>query len=228
MADILIIESATEICSVCITRNGEWLAEKENNRPNSHSESLTLLIEQCVKEAGIQYRDLEAIAISDGPGSYTSLRVGAATAKGMCYALRIPLISIDSLTALAYGFQGINYKESFYIIPMIDARRMEVYACVFNSELQRLTETAAIVLDSDSFDFIPDKQKIYLCGSGASKYFDQFGRPEILLGHLSSSARYMATPAFEKFNNRQFENIAYYTPNYLKAPNITKSTKKIF
>jgi tRNA threonylcarbamoyladenosine biosynthesis protein TsaB len=148
---ILQIETSTEICSVALSKNGQLLYSVESDDPNSHTEKLTLLIQTCMVQTGYSFKQLDAIALSDGPGSYTSLRIGAATAKGICYAMDIPLLTFNSLTILANGIDTLLIGSDDIILPMIDARRMEVYTAVYDKQLKQLEEIQPLILDTQSF-----------------------------------------------------------------------------
>ncbi|MCZ2338003.1 MAG: tRNA (adenosine(37)-N6)-threonylcarbamoyltransferase complex dimerization subunit type 1 TsaB [Chitinophagales bacterium] len=185
------------------------------------------VIDQSVQKAGIRLKDLDAIAISDGPGSYTSLRIGASTAKTICYALNKPLITIDSLVILASGVPNDRLSEGDHIIPMIDARRMEVYAAVYDYNRMPIVEKHAVILDEHTFQPYLGNHKLYLCGNGAEKYYKAFPLHVELL-HTSTSSAYMLKPALEKFLKHEYSDAAYFSPDYIKSPNITKSIKKLF
>lgn len=227
MPKILQIETSTDVCSVALCKNGQLLHLAETNVANSHTEQLTLLIQKCMQNAGCTYPELDAIALSDGPGSYTSLRIGAATAKGICYATGTKLITIDSLSILS---QGINpsylLEPNDVIIPMIDARRMEVYAAVYNAQKINIRPVDAIILEEDVF--AQYDQNIHICGSGAEKFIQAFPKDNIKLHHTKTSAIYMTNLALDAYIQSQFSDVAYFAPSYFKAPNITKSTKKYF
>ena len=156
MSLILCIETATPVCSVALSKNGEILSLKETARKNSHSEVVTLFIDDLLRENKIQYTDLNAVAVSKGPGSYTGLRIGVSTAKGLCYALDIPLIAINTLRSMAYDMAEIYLKErkaseNILFCPMIDARRMEVYSAIYNKDNNEVRETKAEIIDKNSF-----------------------------------------------------------------------------
>lgn len=229
MQHILHIESSTEVCSVAVSKGESLVSIKESFETNSHTEKLTLLISQCIKEAGIGMGQLDAIAISDGPGSYTSLRIGAATAKAMCYALHIPLIAIGSLTILANGISRKHIHPNDLIAPMIDARRMEVYLRLFDQSLNPLSSPEAVILDENTrSNYIQNNAILHICGNGAEKYYNAFPHQNIKLHHLHTSSAFMISSAVTAFKEQQFVDIAYFSPDYLKDPNITKSTKKLF
>jgi tRNA threonylcarbamoyladenosine biosynthesis protein TsaB len=229
MSLILQLETSTDVCSVALSDNGHILALTESDVPNSHSELITILIRDCMQEAGFKLQDISAVALSDGPGSYTSLRVGASTAKGICYVIGCPLITIDSLSILALGIDPGIITERDFIVPMIDARRMEVYMSVFDSQYEAISPTAAMILDQDTLKaYRNEKNRIHICGNGAIKYADQYKSTDIVLHHTKATAAYMTSLAVKYYEIQKFNDVAYYTPNYFKAPNITKSLKKLF
>ena len=214
MAVILNLETATTNCSVSIARDGKLLSIKEENSANySHSEQLHLFIESALKEAGLSMQDLDAVAVSKGPGSYTGLRIGVAAAKGLCFALDLPLISTPTLESLA---RQVPCDDGF-LIPMLDARRMEVYATVLNAELQTVRDTRAEIIMEGSFSDFTDKGKVYLLGSGAKKCIEVLKHPNIEFhDHLVPSAREMAIMSHQRFIVGTFEDVAYFEPYYLK------------
>ena len=223
---ILQIETSTEVCSVALCQNGSLLYLAESDEQNSHTEKLTLLIEHCMQQAGYTYHQLDAIALSDGPGSYTSLRIGAATAKGICYTTDKPLITFDSLKILAHGVEVSCLNKDDIIIPMIDARRMEVYTAIYDANYSNVVETHAHILDEHTF--VDYKCTKHLCGSGVEKFIKAYPSDLFKIHHTKTSASFMNKLSLDAFNNSQFSDVAYFTPEYFKAPNITKSTKKIF
>ena len=211
---LLHIETATKVCSVAISDNGVVLSLKEASEDAYiHSESLTLFIEAVLVEAGITLNDLSAISVSAGPGSYTGLRIGLSTAKGLCFALNIPLISIDTLDALYHLLEN----NALNIIPMLDARRMEVYAKVYASNGEILGELDAVILNESSFSSF---EPFIALGDGASKCKELWqGRNIVWKETLLSSAAGQAKLAYQKFNEKAFENLAYFVPIYLKDAN---------
>src|ERR1700712_2683209 len=155
MSYILQIETATTICSVALTKDGNVLAFKQLDERNIHAEIITLFIEELIKGAAIQFNDLDAIAVSCGPGSYTGLRIGVSTAKGLCFALDKPLIAIETLSAMAHGMitkEGYGPADNILLCPMIDARRMEVFTAVFTTDGDKIKPTAAEIVDKNSFN----------------------------------------------------------------------------
>lgn len=228
MPTFLQLETSTDICSVAISRDGTLISIAESQVLNSHSEVITLLIEACLNESGLTIQEIDAIAISDGPGSYTSLRVGTATAKGLSYGLSKPMIAIDSLQVLAAGVSQEHIAIDDAIIPMIDARRMEVYVAVFDKRLEKIVDTQAHILHENSLLLLTKSAKVHLCGSGASKFIENYPSEKLRLHHIKTSASYMSILALDKYQKDEKVDTAYYVPNYFKAPNITKSTKNLF
>ena len=210
---ILNIETSTKNCSVALAKEGNPIIIKEIAEQNfSHSEKLHLFIDEVLKQAGISYKELAAIALSKGPGSYTGLRIGASTAKGLCFALDIPLIALDSLQILALQVT----HQGGLIIPMIDARRMEVYTATFDSNHNKISDTQALIIDENSFSQIT--QKTYFIGDGAEKCKPFLQRENLIFLDqiIYPSAKEMSLLSFEKFVAQEFENIAYFEPFYLK------------
>jgi tRNA threonylcarbamoyladenosine biosynthesis protein TsaB len=222
MGYILNIETATKNCSVALAKNGETILCKEMAEQGfSHAEKLHLFIEDIIKEAGITFSDLSAVAVSQGPGSYTGLRIGVSAAKGLCYALEIPLISVDTLTVLANQLQ----IENGIIIPMIDARRMEVYSAIFNAKKEMIREVQAEILTDSSFSDIEDA--VYFVGDSNEKAKTILTKSNFNFVDtiFYPSAKEMSAISYKKFLNNSFEDVAYFEPYYLKDFMLqTKST----
>lgn len=242
MSRILLIETATEVCSAAIAVDGKVVALEENLQSLSHAALLTLQIEACVKASGIPLVSLDAVAVSRGPGSYTSLRVGASVAKGICYALGKPLIAVDTLHALAWGM-----REAFYaspesrmlpplFIPMLDARRQEVWLAVFDAELRRLLPEQPLILENKSFEMLmrlpsllPHDPVLVIGGNGSAK-LESVPNPEnvVYSTEKKCSAQHLAALAAHFFQNADFQDVAYFEPFYMKAPNITTPNRAPF
>tara|TARA_R110002072_G_scaffold303113_1_gene494119 strand:- start:10247 stop:10903 length:657 start_codon:yes stop_codon:yes gene_type:complete len=213
MAILLCIETATTNCSVALSVNGSVIALKEDRSDRySHAEQLHVFINLVLEEAGVGKEQLDAVVVSKGPGSYTGLRIGVSAAKGLCYALDKPLVSVSTLRALAAQVKGTEY-----IVPMLDARRMEVYAAVFGAQYELLRETQAEIVDESSFgDYLQQGPTTFI-GSGVEKF-------QKLVTHENAkyvkdampSASDLAPIAEEKFMKRDFEDVAYFEPYYLK------------
>ena len=215
MARILNLETATTNCSVSISNGNEVIRVKENNAMDySHSEQLHIFIKEALEEASLSFSDLDAIAVSKGPGSYTGLRIGVSAAKGLCFALDLPLISVPTLESMA---RQVTAKEGEAIIPVLDARRMEVYSAVFGDDHQQIRETRAEIIDDTSFGEFSTYKKVHIVGSGAQKCKEPLSYPNFHFDvSLVPSAREMAAIAFAKYKAKQFEDVAYFEPFYLK------------
>ena len=220
MALILNIETSTQVCSVSLSVDGFVTAIKESHTKNSHAEQLTIFAQQIITEGGYGFKDLDAIAVSKGPGSYTGLRIGVSTAKGLCYSLEKPLIAISTLKAMAAGMiQEIdNEIDNYLFCPMIDARRMEVYSALFSSENKMTRKIKAEVIDENSFLKELETNKVVFGGDGAPKCKEILGQNKnaVFLDEFFPSSKFMAQLAEQKFQNKDFEDVAYFEPFYLK------------
>lgn len=216
---ILNIETATKNCSVSLAKNGETVLCREiAEQGYSHAEKLHVFIEEILKETGIAAQDLKAIAVSKGPGSYTGLRIGVSTAKGLCYALGIPLISVDTLQVLA---QKVTVENGL-IVPMIDARRMEVYSAVFDGNHKKIMEVQAEVLTENSYAEMTEA--VYFIGDCQEKCQTVLTKENFhfLSDIIFPSANEMSALSYEKFSKNEFEDVAYFEPFYLKDFLISK------
>ena len=223
---ILCLETATPSCSVALVHNGEVLACEEDPKGQNHSEKITLFIDKVMKKAGISYDQLDAVAVSMGPGSYTGLRIGVSTAKGICYAVSKPLIAVETLESMAYGGKVVVSSEvekssmngSMLLVPAIDARRMEVYAAIFDENVNKIKDTEAVIIDENSFAELKKDHHLYLFGDGADKCAEIFENDDkiTVIKDFYCSAKYMNTSAQQKFNNSEFVDVAYFEPFYLK------------
>ena len=213
MAYILAIETATKNCSVALAKDGVTILCKEIAEEGySHAERLHVFIEQLLAELELSYKDLSAIAVSQGPGSYTGLRIGVSAAKGLCYALDIPLIAIDTLASLA---SQVNVEEGF-IVPMIDARRMEVYSAIFNAKHEKVRAIRAEILTSESFS--ETNSTIYFIGDCAEKSKTVLNQNNhvYLDGIIYPSAKDISVMGYQKYKRSDFVDVAYFEPYYLK------------
>jgi len=218
---ILQIETATASCSVALAKDGDVLGFKQVNGRNLHAEVITRFVEELITGAGFSYNNLDAIAVSCGPGSYTGLRIGVSTAKGLCFALDKPLIAVETLAAMAEGAAGMDVysnQTDLLLCPMIDARRMEVYTAIFNINGENIKPTAAEIVDENSFADILQNNNVLFFGDGAEKCFNVLkAHPNALyLPDFLNSATHLTKKAAEKFNNGDFEDVAYFEPYYLK------------
>jgi len=222
MIYILNIETATKQCSVSVSKNSELIALRELAEDNfNHAEKLHVFIEEVILEAKIKLSDLNAVSVSKGPGSYTGLRIGVSAAKGLCYALNIPLIALDTLQIIA---KQIQITDGI-IQPMIDARRMEVFTASYDSDYQPINQTKALVLEENSFDEI--EGNIYFIGDGAEKT-EALLKTErfIFYSHLKyPSAKEMVSLSYDAFLNSKFVDVAYFEPYYLKDFMLTTKKK---
>lgn len=221
MALLLGIETATDACSVCIADNGQVISLAEDSAPRSHAAVITSLIDEAARKAGITLSLLDAVAVSKGPGSYTGLRIGAATAKGICYALIKPLVAVNTLEAMASGFHKtfkdrLPGKENFFV-PCIDARRLEVYAAVFNNHLQFAEQTAAIIINHHSFSTYLSKGNVCFFGNGSAKIKSIINSSNaFFFDGFIPSASMLVKRAEQLFADKNFENPAHFEPFYLK------------
>ena len=222
MGYILNIETATKNCSVALAKEGEIILCKEIAEEGySHAERLHVFIEEIIKEAGISLSDLSAIAVSQGPGSYTGLRIGVSAAKGLCFALEIPLIAVDTLQVLA---SQVNVADGL-IVPMIDARRMEVYSAIFSPKFDKKREILAEIIDGDSFS--DRSEKLYFVGDCAEKCKSVLIKENhLFLEDIKyPSAKQMSVLSYEKFKINDTVDVAYFEPYYLKDFMVTTSKK---
>ena len=227
LALILNIETATKNCSVSLTYEEEVLSLRELNDGNySHSENLHVFIEEVLKSGGKSIKEIEAISVSKGPGSFTGLRIGVSAAKGLSYTLDIPLISVSTLTSLAYT---IKVKDGEVIIPLLDARRMEVYSAIYDQDYDQIRKIKAEIIDQNSFEDFLNKGIVHFLGDGADKCKDILNHQNAIFhDDCFPSAKEMAKISFQKFKKNDFEDVAYFEPFYLKDFLITKSKKKLF
>ena len=217
MAILLCIETSGPVCSVSLIRDNESIGLLENVDTFQHAAVLTVLIDQLVKNAGITLTELSGVAISAGPGSYTGLRIGTSVAKGLCYALNIPLIALSTLEILASGLKKNRKIENGVICPMIDARRMEVYTACYSADMGKVSSQEAVILDEAFCQNQLKRGDVYFLGSGSEKFKDICQHPNavfVVENHLSS--KYMGDLAMHKYLEKDFEDVAYYEPNYLK------------
>lgn len=228
---VICLETATNLCSVALCNSAGTISVKESYEEKSHASLVTVFIEELLKENGIRASQLEAIAVSKGPGSYTGLRIGVSVAKGVAYAASIPLIGIDTTLAMFWGLsQNYNYNpgydKNFLFCPMLDARRMEIYYAIYDTGGQTIKPISAEIIGEDSFRNIPESQKIIFFGDGAAKCKEVITRKNICFAdEFKISASYMQKPVIQAIKNNHFEDIAYFEPFYLKDF-ITSTPKK--
>lgn len=232
MVKILSIETGTDVCSVGLSVNGELISIRETGEGKNHAQNIAVFIEDIFHESLINADEIDAVAVSSGPGSYTGLRIGVSLAKGFCYANDIPLISVNSLKSLVVcaiedekmGVVDFNIDSNTVLLPMIDARRMEVYTQAYDTDVNEMSKVEAKIIDETSFNELQDKN-IVIFGSGAEKCFEIINVPNKTIINVSPSARGLTKIAAQKFENKEFEDLAYFEPLYLKDFIGTKSKK---
>ena len=223
MSKILNIETSTTVCSVSISENGACKCFRENFNGNNHSELIGVFVQGVLAEAGFQPKDLDAVALSIGPGSYTGLRIGTSFAKGLCYGSDLKLITIPTLKIIAQNAkEKYNIEDNALLCPMIDARRMEVYNCIYNAQLNEVRETQPEIINENSFADILKDKKIYFFGNGAEKCKPFITHENaIFLSDVYPLATSMVKLSNEAFESEDFADVAYFEPFYLKAAHVT-------
>jgi tRNA threonylcarbamoyladenosine biosynthesis protein TsaB len=225
MDNILLIETSTALCSVALAQDGKITSYRESSAPKAHASLTAVFIQEMLAEHGLTLADCDAICVSKGPGSYTGLRVGVSTAKGLCFGSGKPLLAVgtlDTLVAQADEIGGIKY-----IIPMIDARRMEVYTAVFENGVQ-ITETSPMIIDETSFAEYLEQGPCLFIGDGAGKCADVIKHPNAQFCQCWPKASAMLEPAMAAYKEKRFEDVAYFEPFYLKEFVATVSKKKLW
>lgn len=220
MEKFILIETSTDACSAAIAQGSRVIASKYIQEYKVHARLLIPLIEEILKENSLSVHDFSAVAVSEGPGSYTGLRVGVSSAKGLCYGAGIPLIGVSTLDILAeMGKKHISTPNSL-IIPMLDARRMEVYCAIYNSSGERIGDIEAKVLEQQSFEsYFRDFSQIIFIGDGAQKFSTLLDNEKLSKSKfldIRPDAQYMANLTHQKWNKKEFKDIAYFEPFYLK------------
>ncbi len=230
---IICLETATNLCSVALCDSAGVISLKESNESRSHASMVTIFIEELLKESGIEARDLEAIAVSKGPGSYTGLRIGVSVAKGIAYAASIPLIGIDTTLSMFRGITGNKdhrpaIDRDTLFCPMLDARRMEVYYAIYDTNGNTIKDISAEIIREDSFINIPEFKKIIFFGDGAIKCKEVIKRTNAhFADDFRMSASHMHSPVYQAFKGRNYEDVAYFEPFYLKDFITSKPRKNI-
>jgi len=215
MAVIISIETSTSVCSAALHDSGRLLASKELHMPHAAAAQLAVQLSDLFTETKISKQDISAVAVSSGPGSYTGLRIGAATAKGLCYGLNIPMIAVESLSVLASAVSTLQSGD--LLCPMIDARRMEVYCCLYDRSVKAITKTEAKVIDSESFADELKAATIIFFGDGAAKCREVITHPNAsFIDKIYPSAANMGMSAFARFQAQKFVDTPSFEPFYLK------------
>lgn len=218
---IICLETATNLCSVALIDNAGLVSLRESNELKSHASLLTVFAEEILKNQGLEASDLDAVAVSKGPGSYTGLRIGVSAAKGIAYGASIPLIGIETTLSMFWGMkENTVFSESEknpLFCPMLDARRMEVYYAIYSSTGEKIKDISAEVVTEDLFTDIPESQRIIFFGDGARKCKDIINHKNAIFAEdFRISAAHMYKPVFQAFNERKYEDVAYFEPLYLK------------
>ncbi|MDA3816430.1 MAG: tRNA (adenosine(37)-N6)-threonylcarbamoyltransferase complex dimerization subunit type 1 TsaB [Prolixibacteraceae bacterium] len=220
MARILCIETSTGVCSAAIAENGKVVSVKEDATGMNHSKLLTVFIDELLKENKLEASSFDAVAVSEGPGSYTGLRIGVSAAKGICFGGGIPMIAVSPLTSMVRGVLAnpdLKVENGSYLIPMIDARRMEVYCAKFNNSGEQSGEVTAEIIDENSFSDLLAGHKVYYFGDGAAKCTSVLTDTNaVFVDNVITTAKNMASIAEEKFMAGKFVDVAYFEPFYLK------------
>ena len=235
MNRIILIETSTALCSAAIAENGKITAYRESSAPKAHASLTAVFIQEMLEENGLSTADCDAICVSMGPGSYTGLRVGVSTAKGLCFGSGKPLLAVGTLDTLVAQAAEISETESpefisglKYIIPMVDARRMEVYTAVFTPDGKQISETSPVIVDENSFAEQLAEGPVLFIGDGAGKCADVISHPNARFLQCNPKASSMVKPAFDAYNEKRFKDVAYFEPFYLKEFVATVSRKKLF
>lgn len=227
MALILNIDTSTSVCSVVLSRDGKMVALKESNEGLNHSVLLGSYIDEIFKENQLDAHDLDAVAISMGPGSYTGLRIGVSIAKGLCFGANKPLIAVPTLQALAQSVSEDLQDDALYC-PMIDARRMEVYTAFYDRNNETIVDTKAEIIDEHSFAELLAQHKIYFFGNGSDKVKGLLTAPNAhFIEHVETSAKHLIGIAEQLYAAQQFVDVAYFEPFYLKDFIATVPKKKV-
>ena len=241
MERIILIETSTALCSTALVENGETVSYRESSAPKAHASLTAVFIQEMLEERGLSMSDCDAVCVSMGPGSYTGLRVGVSTAKGLCFGSGKPLLAVGTLDTLA-AQAGDEASDCSFIVPMIDARRMEVYTAVFarndaadqdaavhdNKAWKQVTETAPVIVDENSFADILAEGPVLFIGDGAGKCADVIRHPNARFIQCNPKASSMLSPALAAYKEKRFEDVAYFEPFYLKEFVATVSRKKLF
>ena len=230
MSRIILIETSTALCSTALAEDGIITVYKESATPRSQASLTAPYVKEMLDEKGLSVKDCDAVCVSMGPGSYTGLRVGVSTAKGLCFGAGIPLLAAGTLETLVWQAhdEGLLPEACTSVIPMIDARRMEVYSAVFSPEGEQLTETKPQIVDAGSFIDQLEAGPVLFIGDGALKCKDVIGHPNARFVQCCPKASAMLKPAVRDFNEKRFKDIAYFEPFYLKQFVATVSNKKPF
>ena len=227
--NIILIETSTELCSTALAHNGKLISYKESSVPRAHASLTAVYVKEMLDECGMTPDDCSAVCVSMGPGSYTGLRVGVSTAKGLCFGTGKPLLAVGTLDTLVWQArtEGLVPDGCRYIVPMIDARRMEVYTAIFTGDCRQTAETKPLILDENSFGSILDEGPVLFIGDGAGKASSIIRHPSASFCQCCPKASAMLVPAMEKKKKKRFKDTAYFEPFYLKEFVATVSKKSV-
>ena len=228
MERIILIETSTALCSTALAEDGVITSYRESSAPKAHASLTAAFIKEMLSERRISLDNCDAVCVSMGPGSYTGLRVGVSTAKGLCFGSGKPLLAVGTLDTLVAQVSETERSSYRYIIPMIDARRMEVYTAIFTPDGHQLTETAPAIINENSFAKELDEGAVLFIGDGAGKCADIIGHPNAVFLQCNPKASSMLSPALKAYKEKRFEDVAYFEPFYLKEFVATVSKKKLF
>ena len=230
MARIILIETSTALCSTALAEDGRIVAYKESTTPRAQASLTAPFVAEMLSEHGLGVRDCDAVCVSKGPGSYTGLRVGVSTAKGLCFGAGIPLIAVGTLDTLVYqaADEGQLPAGCLHVVPMVDARRMEVYTAVFTPDSRQLTDTKPTIVESGIFTDLLDEGPVLFIGDGAGKCREALAHPNAHFAQCCPKASAMLRPAFDALATSRFEDTAYFEPFYLKDFIATIPRKKLF
>lgn len=213
MAIILNIDTAVESASLCLSRDGEKIGFDSNERQKDQASWMHAAIQRIMMDAGLELKELDAVAVTIGPGSYTGLRIGLAAAKGLCFALNIPLITIPTLEMMAFA---TIHEDTDLFGPLIDARRMEVFAGIYDRDLQPVQEPAAMVIDENSFQHLIATRRILFSGNGSKKLQKVLCHRNVSYSDIRATAEHMKALSDKAFRENKFADLAYTEPLYLK------------
>lgn len=226
MAHFLLLDTATDVCSVVLAADETILAQRQTDVFSDHGRVITLFIQECLAEAGLSFQELDAIAVSAGPGSFTGLRVGVSTAKGLCFGLGIPLIAVDTLAALASAAKQTTDDPSSLYIPMLDARSMGVFYTIFQHDLSVKQPLQRAKLTLAELTPLLEDHPIICCGSAAAKYEEVFETDQISYRKQQHDAAFLLPLCLQAWHMKDFADLAYFEPNYVAPPNITTPRKR--
>ncbi len=229
MPRLLLIETSTSLCSTALAEDGRIVCSRRSTEPRAHASLTAVFVKEMLEESGWTVRELDAVAVSAGPGSYTGLRVGSSTAKGLCFGGQVPLIAVSTLDILARQAIEAGLPEGCKaILPMVDARRMEVYTAVYSPEGARLTDISPVILDENSFADLFASGPVAVIGDAAEKFAPLRATADgSVFMQCCPEASAMLVPAMRKYEKKEFEDTAYFEPFYLKQF-IATTPKKLF